>query len=141
MGKRRYLSRRQLLVLDDLFGSELDEEGVLEKHRVRRSTYERWLGDKVFLERFKQHLNAVRRRSELLMAKYSCLAAAKLVELTASGKEETARRACMDIITMPGKITEEFGQVNKTEGSEIRGADGLTPKRASKLLAILAEGE
>lgn len=141
MARGKRLTQRQLAVLDDLFGSELDEEEVLEKHKVRRSTYDRWLGDKVFLERFKQHLNGVRRRSELLMAKYSCLAAAKLVELTASGKEETARRACMDIITMPNKIAEEFGQVNKTEGSEIREADELTPKRASKLLAILAEGE
>lgn len=139
MGKQRRLTQRQLAVLDDLFGSELDEEGVLEKHRVRRSTYDRWLGDKVFAERFKQHLNGLKRRSELLMAKYSCLAAAKLVELTTSGKEETARRACLDIMTLPNKISEEVGQVNKTESGKVEEISELSPKRASRLLAVLAE--
>ena len=94
MAKQRYLRQIQLAVLDDLFNSDLDEQGVLDKHEVRRSTYERWLADKLFAERFNRYVNSVRRRSELLMAKYSCLAAAKLVELTASDKAETARKAC-----------------------------------------------
>ena len=145
MARRKQLTQRQLAFLDDLFGSELDEEEVLEKHRVRRSTYDQWLGDKVFLERYKQHLNGVRRRSELLMAKYSCLAAAKLIELTASGKEETARRACMDIMMMPGKISEEVGQTKTSDKSAekiIPAAEPaeLSPERASRLLAVLAEG-
>jgi len=139
MGKQRRLTQRQLAVLDDLFGSELDEEGVLEKHRVRRSTYDRWQEDKVFAERFKQHLNGLKRQSELLMAKYSCLAAAKLVELTTSGKEETARKACIDIITLPNKISEEVEQVNKSERGEVEEISELSPKRASRLLAVLAE--
>lgn len=139
MDRQRRLTQRQLAVLDDLFGSELDEEGVLEKHRVRRSTYDRWQGDKVFSERFKQHLNGLKRRSELLMAKYSCLAAAKLVELTTSDKEETARKACIDIITLPNKISEEVEQVNKSERGEVEEISELSPKRASRLLAVLAE--
>ncbi len=139
MGKQRQLTQRQLAVLDDLFGSELDEEGVLEKHMVRRSTYDRWHGDKVFSERFKQHLNGLKRRSELLMAKYSCLAAVKLVELTTSDKEETARKACIDIITLPNKISEEVEQVNKSERGEVEEISELSPKRASRLLAVLAE--
>lgn len=139
MSRQRHLTQRQLAVLDDLFGSELDEEGVLEKHRVRRSTYDRWLGDKVFAERFKQHLNGLKRRNELLMAKYSCFAAAKLVELTTSEKDETARKACIDIITLPNKISEEVEQVNKSERGEVEEISELSPKRASRLLAVLAE--
>ncbi|UCE98648.1 MAG: hypothetical protein JSV82_05510 [Planctomycetota bacterium] len=139
MGRRKRLTARQLAVLDDLFGSELEESSVLEKHGVRRSTYDRWLGEKVFGERFKQHLNGLKRRSELLMAKYSCLAAAKLVELTASGKEETARKACLDIMTMPNKISDEVGQVNRTEGGEGEELSELSIETASKLLAVMAE--
>jgi len=144
MGRCGYLSKRQLEVLEDIFGSELDEEEVLEKHRVRRSTYDRWLGDKVFSERFRQHINGLRRRSELLMARYACLAAAKLVELTASDKGETARRACMDIMMMPGKLSEEVGQTktgDKSAEKIIPAAEPaeLSPERASRLLAVLAE--
>lgn len=138
MGRRKYLSQRQLEVLEDLFNSELDEQGVIEKHRVRRSTYDRWLGDKVFVERLKQHINGLKRRSELLMAKYSCLAAAKLVELTASEKEETARKACLDIMAMPRKILEKVEEANSSEGSESKEAAELSPKIASRLLAALA---
>ncbi len=31
---KRYLRRKQLAVLDDLFNSDLDEQGVLDKHGV-----------------------------------------------------------------------------------------------------------
>ena len=50
----RHLSRRQLIILDDLFNSDLDEQGVFDKHKVRRSTYERWLAEELFAERFNQ---------------------------------------------------------------------------------------
>jgi hypothetical protein len=135
MVKRRYLSQRQLTVLDDLFNSDLDEQGVLDKHKVRRSTYERWLADKLFAEWFNRYVNSVRRRSELLMAKYCCLAAAKLVELTTSEKAETARKACLDIICQP-KIAAEAEKVEKDSNKQVELLSGTT---ASRLLAAMAE--
>jgi hypothetical protein len=137
MTKRRNLSQRQLTVLDDLFNSDLDEEGVLDKHKVRRGTYERWLADELFLERFNRHINSIRRRSELLMAKYSCLAAAKLVELTASDRAETARRACLDIIGQP-KITNEAEKDSNRQADRPQAAQ-LPNETASRLLAVLAD--
>ncbi len=139
MAKRRYLSQRQLTVLDDLFNSDLDEQGVLDKHKVRRSTYERWLANEVFAERFKRYVNSTRRRSELLMAKYSCLAAAKLVELTASDKAETARRACLDIISVP-KIAESRDEQpdRATKGGD-KQVEQLSDATAGRLLAAMAE--
>jgi hypothetical protein len=139
------LTARQLMVLDDLFNSELDEQGVLDKHKVRRSTYERWLTDELFAERYNRYVNHIRRRSELLMAKYSCLAAAKLVELVASDKAETARRACLDIINQPRVVAaRDDGRGTTGEG---RGTGGdiqqsnvaFSPETASKLLAVMAE--
>ena len=130
MARQRQLDQRQIDVLKDLFGS---------KHRVRRNTYDRWFADKVFAARYNRHLNGLKRRSELLMAKNSCLAASKLVELTTSGKEETARKACIDIITLPNKISEEVGQAKKTDKSQEKVIAELSPERASRLLAVLAE--
>jgi hypothetical protein len=135
MARRKYLSQKQLTVLDDLFNSDLDEQGVLDKHKVRRSTYERWLAEELFAERFNRYVNSVRRRSELLMAKYSCLAAAKLVELTTSEKAETARKACLDIICQP-KIAAEAEKVEKDSNKQVELLSGTT---ASRLLAAMAE--
>ncbi len=139
MAKRRYLSQRQLTVLYDLFNSDLDEQGVLDKHKVRRSTYERWLADELFAELFKQYVNNMRWRSELLMAKYSCLAAVKLVELTASDKAETARKACLDIISVPKIAANRDEQPDKTQKDGDRQAEPLSSETASRILAALAE--
>ena len=138
VGQKR-LTQRQLAVLSDLFNSELEEEDVLKKHKLRRSTYDRWLMDAVFLERFKQHLNGARRRSELLMARYTCLAAVKLVELTASDKGETARRACIDIMTLPSKFSEDVEHAETSDKNAEKPAAELSPERASRMLAALAE--
>ena len=139
MTRRKYLSQRQLTVLDDLFNSDLDEQAVLDKHKVRRNTYDRWLEDKFFTERFKQYVNGLKRRSELLMAKYSCLAAAKLVELTASGKDETARKACLDIISLPKVGAQKTEGPDKTKKDSENPAEQLPEATVSRLLAALAE--
>ncbi len=141
MTRRKYLSQRQLAVLDDLFNSDLDEQAVLDKHKVRRNTYDRWLEDKLFAERFKQYVNGLKRRSELLMAKYSCLAAAKLVELTASGKDETARKACLDFISLPKVGGQKTEGPDKTKRDSENPAEQLPEATASRLLAALAQAE
>jgi hypothetical protein len=69
------------------------------------------------------------------MAKYSCLAAAKLVELTTSEKAETARKACLDIICQP-KIAAEAEEVEKDSNKQVEQLSGTT---ASRLLAVMAE--
>ena len=139
MARRKYLSQRQLTVLDDLFNSDLDEQAVLDKHKVRRSTYERWLADELFVERFKRYVNGLVRRSELLMAKYSCLAAAKLVELTASDKAETARKACLDIISSPKIAANKDEQPDKAPKESDKQAEQLSEATAGRLLTALAE--
>jgi hypothetical protein len=139
MARRKYLSQRQLTVLDDLFNSDLDEQAILDKHKVRRSTYERWLADELFMERFKQHVNGLMRRSELLIAKYSCLAAAKLVELTTSDKAETARRACLDIISVPKITSNRSEQPDKAPKESDKQVGQLSDATASRLLAAMAE--
>jgi hypothetical protein len=139
MARQKHLSQRQLTVLDDLFNSDLDEQAVLDKHKVRRSTYDRWLADELFVKRFKRYVNGLKRRSELLMAKYSCFAAAKLVELTASGKEETARKACLDIISVPKIAADRGEQPDKDLKESDKQVGQLSDATASRLLAAMAE--
>jgi len=75
------------------------------------------------------------------MAKYSCLAAVKLVELTASDKAETARKACLDIISVPKIATNKDEQADKTQKDGDREAEQLSAETASKILAALADEE
>jgi hypothetical protein len=134
MAKRKQLSDRQTAVLEDLFDSDLDEQGVLAKHRVRQSTYDKWLTEKPFAEQFSRYVTRARRRSELLLAKYCCLAAAKLVQLTTSKKGETARKACLDIINQPKiKAEDEGAEKDSNKQTELSGA------QASRILAAMAE--
>ena len=123
MARRKYLSQKQLTVLDDLFGGDLDEQEVLDKHKVRRNTYDRWLADKLFAERFKQYVNGLKRRSELLMAKYSCLA---------------ARKACLDIISLPKRAAKDAKQGSGQQSDDEPGQQ-LPQQTASRLLAALAD--
>jgi len=95
------LSKKQLAVIEDLFAGELDEQAVLEKHRVSRNLYNRWLTDDRFIEQFNERIARAYRQSELIIARYAPLAAAKLVQLTECEKEETARKACLDILSFP----------------------------------------
>jgi ABC-type glutathione transport system ATPase component len=69
------------------------------------------------------------------MAKYRCLAAAKLVELTASEKAETARKACLDIIRQPKIATE----AERGEEDGNKQAKQLSGAQASRILAAMVE--
>lgn len=133
MGERKGLSRKQLAVIDDLFACELDEQGILDKHKIKRSTYNRWLADERFEAELVRRIKTTRLMSEVLIAKYSGIAAAKLVGLTESEKEETARKACLDIISLPHITLPEQadGEENETVS--------LSDETASRLLAALAE--
>ena len=73
------------------------------------------------------------------MAKYSQLAAAKLVQLTGSEKAETARKACLDIISVPKIRADKVEQPEKAPKESSQQVEQLSDATASKLLAALAE--
>lgn len=139
MGRRKYLTQRQLAVLDDLFNGELDEQAVLKKHKLRRGTYGRWLGYEVFRERFKQYVSVLVWRGERLLAKKTCSAAKKLAELTGGENTEVARKACLDIMAISKSISQQLNAVKEFGPKEDMEIPQLSSKRASQLLALLAE--
>jgi hypothetical protein len=145
MVKKRKLSKRQIAVIDEIFRGEVDEQSILDKYKVSRKLYNRWLADETFSAEFDRRIEAAFRQSAILIARYAPLAAAKLVALTESDKEETARKACLDIISSafrpktqdPGLKTQD----NEPLATSDKPPGGLSDETASRLLEALAEEE
>jgi hypothetical protein len=134
MGKTEKLKPRQFAVIDELFNGD-DEQAVLDKHKVSRKLYNKWLADDAFTGEFDRRIDASFRQSAALIARYAPLAAAKLVQLTESDKEETARKACLDIISMHAGRTRDDGRGSP---DSVQGF-ALPDETASRLLSALAE--
>lgn len=133
---RKQLMPRQLAVIDDIFSGQLEEAAVLARHKIHRTLYNKWLADERFIAEFDRRIVWLYRQSRALIASYTRLAAAKLVELTGSDKEETARKACLDIITMSPAETEPAAQNAESQQSS---GPQLSESMASRLLAALAQ--
>jgi hypothetical protein len=139
MAKRRQLSKRQLAVIDDLFGGELDEQAALNKYKVSRNVYNKWLADEEFQAEFARRISGAYLAGEALIARYCLVAAAKLVQLTDSESQETARKACLDIISLPKVAAKKAEQMSKEQKSDEGQVEQLSAETASRILAALAE--
>ena len=133
--KQKYLTRRQVDVIDDLFSGRMTEPEVLAKHKVGTLVYRKWLRDEAFADELAFRIESARRQSDIIIAQCAPMAAAKLVQLTESKKEETARKACLDIVTRP-----EAGASPKDTLTDEKEefASNLSPELAAKLLKTLA---
>ncbi len=138
MTRTNKLTRQQRLVIDDLFDSDLDESAVLQKHNVARRTFDKWQSEPPFIEQFNLRLGSSYRRSAALLARQAVEAARRLIALAACDKEETARKACLDIIMIDKQkiataASPSTGSAQPTEHPPI------SPETAARLLAVLAE--
>ena len=139
MARKKYLRKKQLDVLGDMFSSELDEQQVLDKHNVGAGVYSRWLADELFWAEFSRRVEAARLRSEALLARYSFVAAAKLIELAGSEKVETARKACLDIIALPKLSAKRASSAGSPQNDDDNQPEQLSGEAAGRLLAAMAE--
>jgi len=137
---RKKLSTKQLAVIEDLFSGELDESAILQKHQISRNLLNRWLADEAFKKQFDERVESAHRQSELIIARYAPLAAAKLVQLTESDKEETARKACLDIISLRRPAERlAVAETATDKDSESQSVETqLSDETAARLLAALA---
>jgi hypothetical protein len=131
------LTARQLAVIDDLFAGELNEQQVFEKHRINKRVYDKWLTEENFAGEFDRRVKSAHRQSELIIARFATVAAAKLVQLTESTNPETARKACLDVIN----YLRQNNQSSPAEQTENEQPPDLPPELASRLLAALAASE
>ncbi|MCX5634731.1 MAG: hypothetical protein NTW55_02660 [Planctomycetota bacterium] len=143
MAKGKRLSKKQLSVIEDLFIGQLDEQAILDKHEVSRAVFVKWQMERRFVEEFNRRIAALNRQGELIIARYAPLAAAKLVGLTESQSQETARKACIDIIEFPKqtvkKADEPAGPLGAGKNDKSAVQKELPPETASRLLAALVD--
>ena len=137
MATPKKLTRRQLALIEDLFAGESEEQEVLDKHKVGRQLYCRWLADKAFSAQLDQRVAGAYRQSTFLIARHARSAAERLIGLTECQKEETARKACLDIITM--NPSTGLAATGATAEDKTEDPAPIPPQTASRLLAALAE--
>lgn len=119
-----------------MFTGEMDTEAILTKHNVARKLYNKWLGDENFKAEFTRRIEWLNLHSQAMIARYASLAAARLVALTDSENQETRRKACLDIISLP-RINAH--KQTATAESNIESIESLHPDTASRLLEALAQ--
>ncbi|MHC4361302.1 MAG: hypothetical protein ACYSTZ_00640, partial [Planctomycetota bacterium] len=78
MTTRKQLTKRQLAVIEDMFAGGADEQAVLDKHKVSRTLLSRWLAEDILAEELDRPLQWLNLQSELIIARYKSLAAARL---------------------------------------------------------------
>jgi hypothetical protein len=136
----KQLTKKQLGVIEDLFTGELDEQAILDKYKLSRKLYDQWRNDESFAEQFEKRITDSYRQSDVLIARYAPIAAAKLIQLTESDKPETARKACLDIISMPILTANRKAQPSEeSQPGDNQPPVSLNAETAGKLLAVLAE--
>lgn len=138
MPESKTLTKRQLAVLDDLFTGESDEQAVLNKHGVPRPLYEKWLASERFAGQFEQRIAREYRQSRIILAHNAPEAAKKLANLAKGGEGETARKACLDVISQQHLTGRKTASDTPPIPQIPTPAADLSPETASRLLAVLA---
>lgn len=126
-----------LRAVDEILKGE-DEAKVLERYEIEPETFDKLLNSPKFILQVSNRIGLSIIRSKLLIAQYAQVATAKLIHLTDCEKEETARKACLDVITLATKQSD--ATIQKEEVSEIVNSANqpITDEQASKMLAVLA---
>jgi hypothetical protein len=132
------LTKKQLKIIDEWFKNGGDEIEISMKYGISYKQWVKWLGNKYFSDEVAGRLELAKRRSQILLARYIPLAAAKLVQLCNSENNETSRKACLDILALETGL-KQVSDTLKSEAPEP--APTIDPATASKLLAALAETE
>ena len=135
MHAKKNLTRKQISIINDLFTGESEEDEILEKHKVSPAVFNKWLTDENFKNEFVRRIEWLNLQSQALVARYTSTAAIKLVELTESKNSETARKACLDIISLPK--TNPLKPANQSEHDN-NSPPQLSPQTAGKILEIMA---
>ncbi len=136
MSRPKSLTRRQRAVIEDLFADKADEQKVLDKHRVRRALYSRWLTDERFNAELDRRLAQAYRAGRLALARAASQAADTLITLAQGKPGETTRKACLDILAAQAPTASTPAAPQPTPPVA---ATPLPPETASRILALLAE--
>ena len=143
--KRNYcrLGKRQFAVITDIFENALSEADALAKNHVSKWLYKKWLANPAFLAELDARFDQSIRQTRFLITRCLPCAVQRLAQLIVSEKDETARKACLDLISLqssdPSPQNSQNQQLNENEDKDIH--PHISPEKASRMLAILAEPE
>jgi len=138
MTNAKALSVKQLAVIDDLFKGKQEQE-ILKKHKLSRKLYNNWLADESFNHQLDRRAEWEYRKIAFSLTRSTRKAVSNLVKLTKSKKEETARKACLDIITISANRSAGGSETRADSPAPSSESPLLTQETAGKLLAVLAE--
>lgn len=138
--KRKYhrLGKRQRAVITDMFENGLTKSQALEKNKVPKWLFRKWQANDFFVEQSRERVREATQQSSLVVARIFPQAAKRLAELIISEKDEIARKACLDLVSLR-KADIEQEQTEKAE-DEDEPLD-ISDEKASRMLAILAEDD
>ncbi len=134
------LTAKQRKVIEEFFKAEKDESQILKENNVSRKLFSKWQNDSNFQKEITGRIMSARNQSQLIVARFAPLAALKLVGLMDSEKEETKRKACLDIINLPETEAEKSRQ-NDTEQKPSEPPLDIPQEVQSKLLKLIAESK
>jgi hypothetical protein len=127
--KEKKLSPKQVLFLKDFAGRTCTIPKLLKRHKIHRGVYRRWMCDMLFVDEMNARVESSRQDSQILLAQLAPAAAETLAEL-AKSKDETGRKACLDILKLSGQ-DEEAGAIGAPTVE-------ITDEMAEKILEIMA---
>lgn len=139
MTKSKPISKKQLAVIEDIFEGELDEQVILQKNNLSRKQFEKWLADENFISRLDWRLSWEHRKSEFMLARYTRAAVSNLVKLTDCKTPETARKACMDILTMRSNPAVSTAATPNNNPAPALESPAFSPEAASKIITFMAK--
>lgn len=132
------LRGRQRRLANNLFDLNLSCEEALKKSQVSERIFTAWLGDDWFSGLVDKRARAAVQISRMLISRNAAKAAEQLIELMESDKEETARKACLDVLTAANEINRTGGEV-AAEGADNQQDLGFDEQTAAKVLRIINE--
>jgi len=133
------LTKRQFNIIDEWFENGGNETTVLKKYNITHKKWEKWLADKAFGAAMADKVKAVQRQSQILIVQYVPMAAAKLIQLCGSDKEETSRKACLDVLALQAGGCKDAEPCVSTDACDNEEKTMLDEETAAKILAVLAE--
>ena len=131
------LSPKQSAVMKDLLEGKKTVLEVLKEHNVSKGKYNKWLKSGLFAEEFKFHLSSSRQHTQLMVAKHLPIVINELGKIAKSEKSpETIRKACLGIISIPGKLNFLQPQ-GQPDNSDEEAYEPLEPEKAAAVLRAL----
>ena len=138
--KRNYhrLGKRQRAVITDMFENGLTKSQALEKNKVPKWLFRKWQANDFFIEQSRERVREATQQSNIVVARIFPQAAKRLAELIISEKDETARKACLDLVTLR-KADIEQDAIRQEKEAQNPNKYNLTEEKAAKIWAVLAE--